>query len=521
MLYLFDDYALDTERRELRRSDGLLSVEPKVFDLLVYLIGNRERVVSKEDLIAGVWMGRAVSDSALTSCINAARSVVGDSGELQRLIKTLPRKGVRFVGAVREENGVAEPAPAGASLPSPRATPALCERPSVAVLPFTNLSDDSEQQYFADGLAEDIITRLGRLKSLFVSARNSSFSYKDTTADVKRVGRDLGVRYVLGGSVRRSARRLRIGVELSEASTGMQVWAERYDVDLTDFFSLQDQIAESVIAAIEPRLYAAEHQRLQSRSPDSLDAWGFVMKAMPYVWDWGSTQEIEVARALLKRAIDIDPDYSRANSLLAWTHAALVQLGSADAGDVLGTARAMAQRAIQGDPEDPWTHLAAGYVHMISRGFDAAVMELTEAIALNPSLAFAHVVLGATYGYGGAPDDGLHHCEIAARSSPRDFTQAVNFSVRGLCHFMAGRFVQAVEWERRAVELRPHFGSAWRTLAASAGKAGNLDEATRALSEAKRLQPSLSVAWVEKYHPIAHQKDRSIYIDGLRAAGLK
>ena len=308
MLYLFDDYALDTERRELRRSDGLLSVEPKVFDLLVYLIGNRERVLSKDDLIAGVWMGRTVSDSALTSCINAARSVVGDSGELQRLIKTLPRKGVRFVGAVREENGVADPAPAGASLPSPRAAPALRERPSVAVLPFTNLSDDSEQQYFADGLAEDIITRLGRLKSLFVSARNSSFSYKDTTADVKRVGRDLGVRYVLGGSVRRSARRLRIGVELSEASTGMQVWAERYDVDLTDFFSLQDQIAESVIAAIEPRLYAAEHQRLQSRSPDSLDAWGFVMKAMPYVWDWGSTQEIEVARALLKKAIDIDPD---------------------------------------------------------------------------------------------------------------------------------------------------------------------------------------------------------------------
>jgi len=514
MLYFFDDYALDTERRELRHGDGLLPVEPKAFDLLVYLIGNRERVISKDDLIAGVWMGRMVSDSALTSAINAARSAVGDSGEAQRLIKTLPRKGVRFVGAVREEDSGAGPA-------SSSAAPALRERPSVAVLPFANLSDDSEQQYFADGLAEDIITRLGRLKWLFVSARNSSFSYKGDVADVRRVGRELGVRYVLGGSVRRSARRLRIGVELSEAPTGMQVWAERYDVALTDFFSLQDQIAESVVAAMEPRLYAAEHQRFRSRSPDSLDAWGFVMKAMPYVWDWGSTQEIETARALLRQAIAIDPDYHRANSLLAWTHAALVQLGSTDAGDVLSTARGMARQAIQGDSEDPWAHLAAGYVHMISRDFDEAVKELTEAIELNPSLAFAHVVLGATYGYGGMPDEGLHHCGIAARSSPRDFTQAVNLSVRGLCHFVAGRFAETIDWERAAVELRPHFGSAWRTLAAGAGMAGNLDVAASALSEAKRLHPSLSVAWVERCHPIVHKTDRLIYIEGLKAAGLK
>jgi adenylate cyclase len=521
MLYFFDEYALDTDRRELRRGDGLLSIEPKVFDLLVYLIGSRERVVSKEDLIAGVWMGRVVSDSALTSCINAARSVLGDSGESQRLIKTLPRKGVRFVGTVREEYSLAGPAPSSATPASLRPALALLDKPSLAVLPFTNLSDDSEQQYFADGLAEDIITRFGRLKWLFVSARNSSFIYKSKAVDVKQVGRELGVRYVLGGSVRRSLRRLRIGAELSETSTGLQVWAERYDVDITDFFSLQDQIAESVIAAIEPRLYAAEHQRFQSRSPDSLDAWGFVMKAMPYVWDWGSAQEIEIAQALLKQAIDIDPDYARANSLLAWTQAARVQLGSADARHALGAARAMAQRAIQRDSDDPWTHFAAGYVHMVSRDFDQAVKELTEAIELNPSLAFAHVVLGATYGYGGMSNDGLHHCGLAARLSPHDFTQAVSFSVRGLCHFMAGRFAEAVEWERRAVELRPHFGSAWRTLAASAGKAGNLDVATRALSEAKRLHPSLSVEWIEKFHPIVYEKDRLIYIEGLRAAGLK
>src|SRR5262249_33702124 len=175
LLYFFDEYALDTDRRELRRGDGLLSVEPKVFDLLAYLIGNRERVVSKEDLIAGVWMNRVVSDSALTSCINAARVTIGDNGQDQRLIKTLPRTGVRFIGTVREENSLAALAPSSAAPASFGSAAALLDRPSVAVLPFTNLSDDSEQQYFADGLAEDVITRLGRLKWLFVSARNSSF----------------------------------------------------------------------------------------------------------------------------------------------------------------------------------------------------------------------------------------------------------------------------------------------------------------------------------------------------------
>jgi adenylate cyclase len=245
------------------------------------------------------------------------------------------------------------------------------------------------------------------------------------------------------------------------------------------------------------------------------------MKAMPYVWTWSTANEIEIAQGLLRRATDIDPDYPRANSLLAWAHASRVSLGLADATTVLGTARAMAQQAIQRDPDDPWTHFAAGYVHMMSREFNSAVRKLSEAIELNPSLAFAHVILGSAYDYGGVSDEGLSHVAIAARLSPRDFTYAANFSVSGLCHFMARRFSEAVEHERRAVELRPHFGTAWRTLAAAAGMAGELDTAARALSEAKRLQPSLSIEWVDNCHPIVHEKDRVVYIEGLRAAGLK
>ncbi|MFO1210154.1 MAG: winged helix-turn-helix domain-containing protein [Amaricoccus sp.] len=517
MLYCFHEYALDTDRRELRRDGEPRSVEPKVFDLLVYLLDCNGRVVGKDELIARVWMGRLVSDSALATCLNAARAAIGDSGGSQRLIKTIPRKGIRFVGDVRAEKDPADPPARDASPLS--SGPA--DKPSVAVLPFASLSEDGEQRYFADSLAEDIIARLGRLGWLWVSARISSFAYQGKVIDARQVAGELGVRYVLGGSVRRSGAHLRIGAELSAASTGLQVWAERYDSDIERDFPPEDEIAERIVAAIEPRLYAAESQRLRRQGPETLDAWGLVIRAMPHVWDWGSEQEIRAAQALLTGAIAIDPDFPRASSLLAWTQAGLAQLGSADAREALDAARAMAQQAIQRDSEDPWTHLAAGYIHMVSRSFDQAVRHLTEAIALNPSLAFAHVVLAATYGYRGMSEEGLRHCGRATRLSPRDFTRTVNFSVTGLCHFMAGRYADAVEWERRAVELRPHFGSAWRTLAASAGRKGELDVAAVALSEAKRLHPSLSVEWVEKYHPITDESHRLDYIDGLRAAGLE
>ncbi len=398
---------------------------------------------------------------------------------------------------------------------------ALPDKPSIAVLPFQNLSGDPEQEYFADGIVEDIITGLSRIKWLFVIARNSTFTYKGRPVDIRQAGRDLGVRYVLNGSVRRSGQRLRIGAQLSDATTRLQVWAERYDVELSDFFALQDQIAESVTAAIEPRLFAAEQQRFQSRRPESLDAWGFVMKAMPHVWSWRSAREIETAEALLERALAIKPDYPRAISLLAWTRATAVHQGWADVSGVLAEARALAQRAIQADPDDPWSHFAAGYVYMMSRDFDRAVAELTEAIDLNSSFAFAHVILGAVYGYAGMPEDGLHHVALATRLSPRDYTKSANFSVSGLCHFIAGRFAQAAECERRAVDLHPDFVSAWRTYAAAAGMAELRDEAVHALSQARRLQPSLSIEWVEKYFQIVNARDRAVYIQGLRAAGLK
>ena len=243
---------------------------------LEFLIRSRERVVSRDDLMAAVWRGRIVSEATLSSRVNSARAAIGDNGEQQRLIRTLPRKGVRFVGEVREQSDT--PSPPGPAATPEAATPRLTE-PSIAVLPFTNMSGDPEQDYFADGIVEDIITALSRCSGLMVIARNSSFTYKGKAVDVRQVGRELGVRYVLEGSVRRGGDRLRINGQLIDATSGSHLWADRFDGDVIDVFELQDRITESVVAAIEPTLQLAEVERRRSRAPSQLDAYDLLLRA--------------------------------------------------------------------------------------------------------------------------------------------------------------------------------------------------------------------------------------------------
>jgi TolB-like protein len=248
MTLCFGNCEIDVERREIRRAEIPVHVEPQVFDLLVYLLRNRDRVVSKDDLIASVWGGRNVSDSTLTSRINAARKAIGDSGEYQNLIRTIARKGLRFVGAVRMEPNGAEPT-GGTGPPQKvpeQSRPALPlpDRPAIAVLPFTNMSGDPEQEYFSDGITEDIITALSKLRWFFVIARNSSFTYKGKAVHMKQVGEELGVGYVVEGSVRKGGDRVRITAQLNDVATGGHIWAERYDRGLADVFAVQDEITE-------------------------------------------------------------------------------------------------------------------------------------------------------------------------------------------------------------------------------------------------------------------------------------
>ena len=342
MQFLFDDHTLDTERRELRRGETPIAVQPQVFDLLVHLMQNRERVVSKDDLIALVWHGRTVSDSTLTSRINAARIAIGDSGRDQKLIRTIPRKGFRFVAAVTEQRHDIRPADAQPKQireqpPSPLPLP---DRPAIAVLPFNNMSGDREQEYFSDGISEDIITALSKLRWFLVIARNSSFIYKGKAVHLKQVADELGVRYIVEGSVRKDGDLVRITAQLNDATTGSHIWADHYDRDLTDVFAVQDEITDAIVATIEPKIYVAENFRTRRKPPGSLDAWDLVMRAMSHFWRV-TRQDNMVAQALLEKAVTIDRHYGQALGLLATSHMFGVHMGWAD----ITTAAPVAERA--------------------------------------------------------------------------------------------------------------------------------------------------------------------------------
>ena len=336
MEYVFGEHRLDPGRRELCGASERIAIEPRVFDLLVYLVRNRDRVLSKDDLIANVWGGRIVSDSTLTSHIHAARKAVGDSGEAQRLIRTLPRKGFRFIGAVEEVEKHAAPRDNSAAVLEDPSRPTLAPgdnlccgpgKPPIAVLAFCNWSDDPDQEYFTDGIAEDIITALSRYPSLFVIARNSCFTYKGRAVDVKQVGCELGVRYVLEGGVRKSGNRVRVTAQLVDAETGKHIWADRYDRDLADIFAVQDEITEAVTIAIAPAIAEAERRRAMRITPGSLDAWAAYQRGLWYFYKI-SPDNNALAQKYFQRSIDIDPNFAAGYKGLASVQ---IQLG-----DILG-----------------------------------------------------------------------------------------------------------------------------------------------------------------------------------------
>jgi TolB-like protein len=428
MIYLFENCSLDAGRRELRRGNDLVAVEPQVFDLLQYLVRNRERVVSKDDLIAHVWNGRIVSDSSLSSRLTAARQAVGDSGDHQRLIRTVARKGFRFVGEVREDQSsgaayAAQPSPLmqrdTAPPASPSPPPPLPDKPSIAVLPFTNMSGDPEQEYFSDGITEDIITALSRLRWFFVIARNSTFVYKGQAADVRQVGRDLGVRYVLEGSVRKSGQRVRITSQLLEANTGSHLWTERYDRELTDIFALQDEITASVTAAIEPKLLAAEGLRTETRSIDDLNAWDLVARALSHFGKMTAADN-DAAIAVLRQAVERHPAYAPAHSMLAFALLVSFQVGWMPTAGNKDFAARLAHRAVELDDSDPWAHMALGYLAITDRRTDEAVRHFQSALELNPNFAAAYGYTGWALVLDGQSEEALRHFGQWMRMSPRD-----------------------------------------------------------------------------------------------------
>jgi TolB-like protein/Flp pilus assembly protein TadD len=521
VIYSFEDFTLNEDRQELRHGGELVAIEPQVFDLLAFLIRNRERVVSKDDLIANIWNGRIVSESTLTSRITAARHAVGDNGEEQRLIRTIARKGVRFVGEVSEQDGFNTASAGEAPVPVSHGTlaPRLPEKPSIAVLPFTNMSGDPEQEYFSDGITEDIINALSRLRWFFVIARNSTFVYKGQPADVRQVGRDLGVRYVLEGSVRKSGQRLRITCQLLDAKTSNQIWSDRYDRELTDIFALQDEITASVTSAIEPKLLAAEGTRSETRSTEDLDAWDMVARALSLFWKLTAADSAS-AISILRQTVERHPNYAPAHSMLAFALFASSYVGWIPPGTDREFAAQLARRAAELDDSDPWAHMALGYYEFTGRNTEEAVRYFRAALDLNPNFAAAEGSIGFALALDGQSEDAIAHFDQAIRMSPRDPFNSFFFAGIAAAHYLAKRYTEAVKWARQAVQLRPGHIGAHRILCASLAQSDQLEEARTVLSALQQLHPNMTLASIRQSVPYTTRKIDH-FVEGLRKAGLE
>ncbi|HWP16188.1 MAG TPA: winged helix-turn-helix domain-containing protein [Xanthobacteraceae bacterium] len=518
MPFHFEDFVLDADRRELRRAGELVAVEPQVFDLIDHLVRHRDRVVTRDDLLDAIWNGRVVSESTLSSRINAARRALNDTGEEQRLIRTVARKGLRFVGEVETAERREAPVSDGAGALRPALQ--LPDRPAIAVLPFTNLSGEPGQEYFSDGISEDIITALSKLRWFFVIARNSSFIYKGKAVHMKQIAEELGVRYVVEGSVRRRGDRIRITAQLNDVATGSHVWAERYDREMADVFAVQDEITESIVAAIEPKLYAAESFRAQRKPPDSMDAWDLVMRALSHYWRV-TRQDHVVAQALLEKAIAIDPQYEQALGLLATSYMFTAHMGWMDMGVAMPLAERAALDAIRADSEDPWAHNALGHVHLFARRFEDSLAEFEIALQLNPNFALAQGYYGLSLSYSGRWREADEAARRALRLSPRDPYSPVYSGIAAYAQYLGGNYDEAIRLSRESLRQRGDFVGAHRVLTAAAGMMGDREAAAASLQETLRAQPNISIAWIADNMPIKLDTDRAHYLEGLRRAGLK
>jgi TolB-like protein/tetratricopeptide (TPR) repeat protein len=522
LLYLFEDYGLDTDRRELYRATSLVPVEPKVFDLLVHIIRNREHVVSRDELMAAIWHGRIVSESALATCINAARTAIGDSGEAQRLIRTLPRKGIRFVGIVREEAGnPVAVAPTVTALEPSHPSLALPDKPSIAVLPFENLSGDPEQEYFADGMVEDIITALSHMRWLFVIARNSSFTYKGRAVDVRQVGRELGVRYVLEGSVRKAGNRVRIAGQLIDASTGTNMWADRFEGQLEDIFDLQDQVTGSVVGAIAPKLEQAEIERAKRKPTENLDAYDHFLRGMACVHRWTRDGNAE-ALGHFAKAIQLDPDFAAAYGMAARCYAQRKGSGwTVDRPKENAEAERLARRAATLGRDDAVALSAAGMALAFVVGdLDGGATLIARALVLDPNSAWGWQFSSWVKVWLGEPEVAIEHVDRAMRLNPSD---PHVFNVRAAAasaHFFAGRYAEAASWAEAAVREQPNHLIGQCILAASSALGGRLTRARNALTLLCQFEPTLRLSNLKDLFPFKRREDLARLAEGLRKAGL-
>ncbi len=396
----------------------------------------------------------------------------------------------------------------------------LPDKPSIAVLPFDNMSGDPEQEYFADGIAEDVITALSRFRSLFVIARNSSFTYKNTAVDVRSVGQQLGVRYVLEGSVRRASNQVRVTAQLIEAETGNHLWAEQFDRELEDIFAVQDEITQRIVGALQPEIGAAEWERARRKSPGSLDAWALYHQGIHHLYRYSKGDNV-VARRLFRQAVEQDSQFAAAHTMLAYACFMAVFDALTDYRvDQLTESFEAAQKAVRLDDRDAMAHAILGRVLSMRHQHDLALAECDKAIELNPNLAQAQFGRGLALVLAGLPEDAITHLEEAARLSPRDPNFYAFLLVLAWANLLQGQYDGALGWARRAV-AQPNSG-VWgnATLAIALAHLDHLEEARKALDELIKEKPNMTLSFVAETLPFRRNSDRHIFEDGLRRSGL-
>ena len=513
MIYRFLDFELDASLKELRQAGEPRAIEPQVYDLLLHLIENRDRVVSHDELIENVWRGRIVADATIASRIRAVRAALGDTGADQTIIQTLPKRGFRFVSTVDDPQ---EGTPEASAENGPAAKTA---KPSIIVLPFSDQSTGPDQGFLADGLTEDITTLLSQHQWLFVIARSTAETFNNSEWSAEEIGREIGVAYVLEGSVRRAGDRVRISAQLIESASHSVVWAERFDRVLTDIFDLQDEIAASISGVIEPSLLRAERERLERSRPVNFSAWEAIARATPLLWIW--TSERTSALPLLQEALRLDPSYARAFSLLALFHAIAAWQGSArDTVEASVEAIAEAQRALEIDGRDPWAHLALGIAFGVRRRRDPALRALDMAIKINPNFAVAHAFRGIVLAWANRVGESLDALDLAERLSPRDPFNRSIMALRATALFIGCRYEDAVAVARESVNLAPGASGPQRVLAASCAMAGLDQEARAAMAKTLELLPTLSARWMREHMPISDPEALERYVQAMISAGL-
>jgi len=410
---------------------------------------------------------------------------------------------------------------AGATTPRTDAKPppeevAYSDKPSIAVLPFNNLSGDAEQEYIGDGLTEDIITGLSHIRSILVIARSSTFKFKGTSPDIRQVAKDLGVRYVLEGSVQKSADRIRISAQLIDGDTGNHLWAERYDREFKDLFAVQDELTPTIVAQLEPELERAEYDRVRAKSPDNLGAWGLYHRGLACIFR-RTKEDILEGREIFERAIELDPNFSGCHAGIAWAFSQDAYFGTTET----DRARALdaAQRAVALDNKDAFAHIALGQAHASNDDIAAATLDYEEAIGINPSNALARSLLGSSLSRSGKAEAAIEHLEYAIRLSPSDPSIASFYARLTAAYLYLAQYETAVEWGQKSVQKNV----AWTgrvPYASALGHLGRVEEARAACEDLQRLEPKSTVDFVQQRVLMPHQPYMDLLLDGLRKAGM-